>query len=161
MRARQGAAVAGLDASRRGPARSLRRLRDLRRRRFDVERLVDAAQLALGRFLLAPPHGGIACRPAPAARRGGRARRCGRRSSTMISSASTTVERRCAITSVVRSARDLAQVGLDLALGVGVERRGRLVEQQDRRRLRMVRAMATRCFSPPESLRPRSPTRVS
>src|SRR5262249_2110962 len=27
--------------------------------------------------------------------------------------------------------------------------------------LRMVRAMATRCFSPPESLRPRSPTSVS
>jgi hypothetical protein len=26
---------------------------------------------------------------------------------------------------------------------------------------RMVRAMATRCFSPPESFRPRSPTYVS
>ena len=27
--------------------------------------------------------------------------------------------------------------------------------------LRIVRAMATRCFSPPESFRPRSPTMVS
>ena len=39
------------------------------------------------------------------------------------------------MTSVVRSARDAVERRLDFALGVDVERRGRLVEDQDRRRL--------------------------
>ncbi|MEZ5857809.1 MAG: hypothetical protein R3D28_02190 [Geminicoccaceae bacterium] len=34
--------------------------------------------------------------------------------------------------------------------GGAVEGRGRLVEDQDRRRFSITRAMATRCFSPPE-----------
>ena len=55
--------------------------------------------------------------------------------STMISSALITVDRRWAMTSVVRSAADQVERRLDLLLGVGVERRGRLVEDQDRRRL--------------------------
>ena len=82
-------------------------------------------------------------------------------SSTIISSAPTMVESRCAMTSVVRFARHPLQFVLDFVLGMAVKRRGRLVEHQDRRRLQMVRAMATRCFSPPESFRPRSPTSVS
>ena len=57
--------------------------------------------------------------------------------------------------------RDFGQTRLDLALGLRVERRGGLVEDQDRRVLQNARAIATRCFSPPESLRPRSPTIVS
>ena len=55
---------------------------------------------------------------------------------------------------------DVAQGLLDRRLGAAVERAGRLVEDQDRRVLEQVRAMATRCFSPPDSLRPRSPTRL-
>jgi hypothetical protein len=56
---------------------------------------------------------------------------------------------------------DLFEFGLDRLFGLRVERRGGLVEDQDRRVLQQARAMATRCFSPPESFRPRSPTRVS
>ena len=56
-------------------------------------------------------------------------------SSTRISSALTTVDRRWAMTSVVRPSRDALQRVLDLALGEAVERRGRLVEHQDRRPL--------------------------
>ena len=53
----------------------------------------------------------------------------------MISSASTTVESRCAITSVVRPLRHAVERVLDFLLGVAVERRGRLVQHQDRRPL--------------------------
>ena len=56
---------------------------------------------------------------------------------------------------------DLGEARLDLALGLGVERRGRLVEDQDFGAFRMTRAIATRCFSPPDSFSPRSPTVVS
>ena len=42
--------------------------------------------------------------------------------------------------------------GLDEPLADRVERRGRLVQDQDARVLSSTRAMATRCFSPPESL---------
>ena len=48
-------------------------------------------------------------------------------------SASTTVDRRCAMISVVRPAERRRSAALDQALGAGVERRGRLVEDQDRR----------------------------
>jgi hypothetical protein len=78
----------------------------------------------------------------------------------MISSALTTVDSRCAMTSVVRPATPVER-RLDFLFGMRVERGGRLVEDQDRRRFRIVRAIATRCFSPPDSFRPRSPTMVS
>lgn len=47
---------------------------------------------------------------------------------------------------------------LDLGLGQTVERRGRLVEDQDRRVFRKIRAMEMRCFWPPDRSVPRSPT---
>ena len=76
------------------------------------------------------------------------------------SSASTMVESLCAITSAVPPfAQDRARS--DFTFGEGVQRRGCLVENKNRRRLRIVRAIATRCFSPPESFRPRSPTCAS
>ena len=78
---------------------------------------------------------------------------------TRISSESITVDSRCAMTSVVRASTPV-QGCLDFLLGTAVERRGRLVEQEDEG-VRMARAMATRCFSPPESFSPRSPTMVS
>ena len=56
-------------------------------------------------------------------------------SRTMISSALTTVDSRCAMTSVVRSRETCVERRLDFPLGVDVERRGRLVEDEDRRRL--------------------------
>ena len=43
------------------------------------------------------------------------------------------VDSRCAMTSVVRFSRDAIEFVLDVSLGVAVERRGRFVEQQDRR----------------------------
>jgi hypothetical protein len=53
------------------------------------------------------------------------------------------------------------RAGLDRLLGLRVERRSGLVEDQDGGFFSSARAIATRCFSPPESFRPRSPTRVS
>jgi len=57
--------------------------------------------------------------------------------------------------------RHAPQRGLDIDLGAGVERAGGLVEDQNARFFRIVRAIATRCFSRPTVFRPRSPTRVS
>ena len=54
----------------------------------------------------------------------------------------------------------LGQRGLDGLLGLDVERRRGLVEDQDRRVSRKMRAIARRCRCPPESLTPRSPTTV-
>ncbi len=54
-------------------------------------------------------------------------------SSTTISSASAIVDSRCAITNVVRPAITSRQRELDLLLGRGVDRRGRVVEDQDPR----------------------------
>jgi hypothetical protein len=79
---------------------------------------------------------------------------------TRISCASTTVDSRCAITSTVlfwpRSssawmARSLAESSAEVASSK--IRIGGFFSS--------VRAIATRCFSPPESFRPRSPTMVS
>ena len=57
---------------------------------------------------------------------------------------------------------DFPQALLDGKLGMAVQGRCRLVEDRNRRgRFRMARAMATRCFSPPDSFSPRSPTIVS
>ena len=60
---------------------------------------------------------------------------------------------------------DLGQGGLDVPLGLRVQCGGGLREKdmgrgQLRGPFRMVRAMATRCFSPPLSFSPRSPTWV-
>jgi hypothetical protein len=71
------------------------------------------------------------------------------------------VERRCAMTMLVRRAATSRERLLDRGLGAAVQRAGRLVEDQDRRVLEQGAAIATRCFSPPESFRPRSPTCVS
>ena len=51
-------------------------------------------------------------------------------SSTRISSASTTVDSRCAIISVVRRAGQFVQARLDFVLGARIERTGRFVEDQ-------------------------------
>ena len=82
-------------------------------------------------------------------------------SRTMISSAPTMVESRCAITNVVRS-RDTRSSASWISFSVWLS--SAEVASSSRRMggpLRMVRAIATRCFSPPESFRPRSPTSVS
>ena len=50
---------------------------------------------------------------------------------------------------------------LDGALGLGVERARRLVEDSTGGLRSTVRAIAMRCFSPPEKRYPRSPTTVS
>jgi hypothetical protein len=71
------------------------------------------------------------------------------------------VDRRWAITSVVRPAHHAVEGGLDVALGFGVEGRGGFVEDEDRRVLEQARAMARRWRWPPESSTPFSPTRVS
>jgi twitching motility protein PilU len=80
---------------------------------------------------------------------------------TRISSASTTVDRRCAMTSVVRfSEMRLSSCWIDCSVPLSSED----VASSNTRMggfFRMARAMATRCFSPPESFRPRSPTTVS
>jgi polyphosphate kinase len=55
----------------------------------------------------------------------------------------------------------LAQRLLDAGFGAAVERAGGFIENEDRGSFSSVRAMATRCFSPPESFSPRSPTGVS
>ena len=111
----------------------------LDRRRIAIGRgrlVVDARELLACRLrlALAVPHAGVEAALASSSW-------CVPRStitpwsSTMISSAPTMVDSRCAITSVVRFARHALERILDLLLGVAVERRGRLVEQQDRRRL--------------------------
>ncbi len=58
-------------------------------------------------------------------------------------------------------AGDAVERLLDLALGMAVEGGGRLVQTRIGGDFSMARAMATRCFSPPESFSPRSPTSVS
>ena len=60
------------------------------------------------------------------------ARRSRPRSITTMRSACCTVARRCAMTSVVRPRSSALQRLLHQALALGVERAGRLVEQQDR-----------------------------
>ena len=55
----------------------------------------------------------------------------------------------------------LAQAMKNLVLGVGVHRRQRIVEDQDAGFGTSARASAVRCFWPPDSVMPRSPTSVS
>mmetsp|Transcript_21144 Transcript_21144/g.36294 ORF Transcript_21144/g.36294 Transcript_21144/m.36294 type:complete len:127 (-) Transcript_21144:1556-1936(-) len=82
-------------------------------------------------------------------------------SSTMISSACTTVERRWAMKMAERLDAMVSRAGrISFSVFESIE----LVASSQMSRLaslRRARAMATRCFSPPESLRPRSPTWVS
>ena len=79
----------------------------------------------------------------------------------MISSAPTMVESRCAITSVVRffdtrSSASWISFSVWLSSAEVASSSSRIGGA-----FRMVRAIATRCFSPPDSFRPRSPTSVS
>ena len=95
--------------------------------------------------LTRPPRARVPLRaPAPgrAARRGRRARSARRESprsttrpssSTTIWSASRTLATRCEITITVRPREDLAQVAADRGLGLGVDARERVVEDQDAR----------------------------
>jgi hypothetical protein len=80
---------------------------------------------------------------------------------TRIWSASTTVDRRWAITRVVCSAATSASVSW---IACSVRLSSDEVASSKIRIcgfLRIARAMATRCFSPPDSFSPRSPTTVS
>ena len=52
----------------------------------------------------------------------------------------------------------LVEGPLDLRLGDAVQCRGGLVQMRMAGSFRKMRAMATRCFWPPESMAPRSPT---
>ena len=75
-------------------------------------------------------------------------------------SASTMVESRWAMTTVVRLRATLSSASW---ISFSVWLSSALVASSSSRiggPLRMVRAMATRCFSPPDSFRPRSPTMV-
>ena len=82
-------------------------------------------------------------------------------SRTRISSASTTVDSRCAMVRVVWL-RAIARSSPWIAFSE-CESRALVASSKMRMRgaLRIARAMATRCFSPPDSFRPRSPTVVS
>ena len=80
------------------------------------------------------------------------------RSNTRITSALRTVESRWAMTKVVRPAPRALQRRLEARFGAGVERAGGLVEDQDRRVLQQRAGDGSRWRSPPERLRPRSPT---
>ena len=63
--------------------------------------------------------------------------------------------------SVVRPSHRLAQPEPDPRLGRRVDRRGRVVEDEDARVEHSARAIAIRCRWPPESVIPRSPITVS
>ena len=80
---------------------------------------------------------------------------------TRISSASITVDSRCAITSVVRPTA-MRSSSAWIAFSV-VESSAEVASSKIRIAgfFSSARAIATRCFSPPESFRPRSPTSVS
>jgi hypothetical protein len=71
------------------------------------------------------------------------------------------LDSRCAMTMVVvpsESAARLACTTCSVALSSAEVASSKT---KMRGRFRMARAMARRCFSPPDSLRPRSPTRVA
>ena len=55
-------------------------------------------------------------------------------------------------------AHQVFERGLHRALALRVQRRGRLVQQQDRRILSSARAIAMRCCWPPDRRAPRSPS---
>ena len=60
----------------------------------------------------------------------------------------------------VRPCISRSNAGCDSAFGFGVDRRGRVVQDQDARVLEQVRAIATRCRWPAEKVTPFSPTSV-
>ena len=82
-------------------------------------------------------------------------------STTRIWSAPRTVDSRWAMTSAVRPGQRGVEGPLDGDLGLAVEVGGGLVEDDEAGALSSSRAIARRCFSPPESRWPRSPTTVS
>ena len=100
-------------------------------------------------------------RPARSARRGGRARRSGRPRSTRIWSADFTVRSRCAMTNVVRpfiSSASACWIRYSVSVStLDVESSNTRIFGSSS----SVRAIEMRCFWPPESVMPRSPTQVS
>ena len=134
-------------------------------RRGDRQALTPAAHPARLAVALGPAAAATSAhrrRRPRAAPRACRARRCGPPSRTRISSASTIVDSRCAIDQrrAVLGDRASAPPGSPSP----TSNRARVVASSKiriRGFLRIARAIATRCFSPPESLRPRSPTGVS
>ena len=73
-----------------------------------------------------------------------------------------TVDTRCDTMSRRALAHHAAQPLQNLLFGVGIHGRQRIVEHQDcAGRMTSARAIAVRCFWPPESVMPRSPTSVS
>ena len=97
----------------------------------------------------------------PPARRACLARRCGRDRATK--SDRRRAPSRCDATTMidVRSRITPRSRAENLLLRVGVHRRQRIVQDQDRRIENSARASAVRCFCPPDSVMPRSPTKVS
>ena len=96
-------------------------------------------------------------RPAPAARRACRARRCGRVSSTRMASARRTVDSRCAITSDVRlsiSVESASCTSISDSVSSDEVASSRIRIGALRR---IARAIASRCRCPPERRWPRSP----
>ena len=97
-------------------------------------------------------------RPSAAAPRACRVRRLGRRRERRCGRHPTTVDSRCAMMIVVRLRAMRSSVSW---IACSVRLSSALVASSRTRIggfLSRVRAMATRCFSPPDSLRPRSPT---
>mmetsp|Transcript_16466 Transcript_16466/g.58449 ORF Transcript_16466/g.58449 Transcript_16466/m.58449 type:complete len:98 (-) Transcript_16466:1613-1906(-) len=82
------------------------------------------------------------------------------RAKTAILSAWRTVERRCAMTSVVRS--EAYEFKEDMISASVSESRAEVASSKHAMgaSFRIARASATRCFSPPLSFKPRSPTTV-
>jgi len=62
---------------------------------------------------------------------------------------------------VVRPRNYIAQVLKNFVFSVGVDARERVVKDQNPGLRMSARAIAVRCFCPPESVMPRSPTMVS
>ena len=89
-----------------------------------------------------------------------RARRCGRRAAPRSGRRSFTVETRWETRKVVRWRITSRRPAQDLLLGLGVDRaRARRRGSGCAGRSASARASAVRCFCPPESVMPRSPTK--
>ncbi len=65
------------------------------------------------------------------------------------------------MTSVVRPSISRSSADLHQPLALGIERRGRFIEEEDRCVLEQSAGDGERCFWPPDSMTPRSPTTVS
>ena len=58
-------------------------------------------------------------------------------------------------------ARLVLRLSRMIFLGAGIDSRDRVVQNQDRRVFQQARAIEMRCFCPPETVTPRSPSTVS